>query len=473
MLGRRRLLIVAGLLTSMLGASIGMAAATAPAADEPAVVATPAAECGPGSRPETDIQGRVPLADHQSGRAAEGYTCNTELVGRYGPAQPWGTVGGFKVERYVDAAGHECAYYDSTLLFPTNLFSGTLGVIVLDMGDPANPVQTDRLVTPAMLSPHESLVLSAERGLLAAVLGNPAVGPGVVDVYDVTADCRHPRLLSSSPLGFFGHESGFAPDGRTFYAASPGTRTIVAVDLDDPLAPVPIWSGRYPSHGLSVSEDGNRIYVASLGAQEQGAADPGEGLLILDTSEIQGRVPNPQVREVGRLSWSNVSIPQNAIPVTIAGHPYVVEVDEFGAQSDVGAARIIDVADEGNPRVVSNLRLAVHQPENFAAQARDPGADSYVGGYSAHYCSVPTRIDPGIVACSMILSGLRIFDIRDPMNPREVAYFNAPAIGGFPEATNYAMSAPAFVPERREVWYTDGNSGFYAVRITNDAWPDG
>ena len=44
-------------------------------------------------------------------------------------------------------------------------------------------------------------------------------------------------------------------------------------------------------------------------------------------------MPNPEVREVARLTWDSMSIPQNAIPVTIDGHPYVVEIDEFGSQS--------------------------------------------------------------------------------------------------------------------------------------------
>jgi hypothetical protein len=36
-----------------------------------------------------------------------------------------------------------------------------------------------------------------------------------------------------------------------------------------------------------------------------------------------------------------------------------------------------------------------------------------------------------------------------------------------------AMSAPAFVPERGEVWYVDGNSGFYVLKLTNGVWPFG
>jgi hypothetical protein len=224
---------------------------------------------------------------------------------------------------------------------------------------------------------------------------------------------------------------------------------------------VPIWFGNYPSHGLSVSDDGNRIYVASL-----------DGLIILDTSEVQARVRFPEVTEVARLTWDSMSIPQNAIPITIGGHPYLVEIDEFGAQSAVGAGRIIDIGDETRPEVVSNLRLEVHQPEHFATTAGDAGANNPIQGYAGHYCSVPQRDDPGIVACSMILSGLRVFDIRDPHHPREIAYFNAPR----PErsvtaASSYAMSSPSFVPERQEIWYSDGYSGFYNVRVTNGAWP--
>ena len=433
-------------------------------AKEPPLKPTPQGRCGPGSRPETDIQGRVPLADHMSGRAAEGYTCNTRLVGSYVKPTVQGTVGGFKVERYRDKSGHDCAYYDTTLLFPTNLVDGEAGVNVMDMTDPANPTLTDRLVTPAMLSPHESLVVNKRRGLLAAVLSNAAFGPGFVDVYDISQDCRHPILRSSSFTGLFGHESGFAPDGRTFYSASPGTETIAAIDVSKPSTPGTTWLGRYDSHGLQISDDGDRAYVAGVGS----------GLIILDTSEVQNRVPNPQVTEIARLTWDSMSIPQNAIPITIKGHPYIVEIDEFGTLEEVGAARIIDIKNERMPRVISNMRLAVHQPENFDRIAADPNATSFLQGYAGHYCNVPTRVNPKIVACSMIKSGLRIFDIRDPRHPVEIAYFNAPLKPrAVVSASNWAMSSPSFVPQRREIWYSDGFSGFYAVRVTNDVWPGG
>ena len=474
--------IAAALALAVL-AACGSSTEPAKAVEAPA--ATARATCGPGSRPELGLQGRVSRAEHDSGRAAEGYSCNAELVGSYTIPNAYGTVGGFKVERYVDTAGRECAYYDTTLVFPLNVFDSEAGVNVMDMSDPVNPVLSERLLTPAMLTPHESLVVSQQRGILAAVTGNPALYPGQVDVYDVSQDCRHPVFKASAPVGTIGHESGMAPDGKTFYSASPGTHTLTAVDLSNPAAPVPIAVMPYATHGLSISDDGNRAYLAGVGlsgglcAFDVSCAVPDptldRALVILDVSQIQARVPGAQAREVARLAWSPISIPQNAIPFTRNGRPYLVEIDEFGRDGQVGAARIIDISDETRPVIVSDLRLEVHNPEHFAEIADDPGADFIGQGYAGHYCNVPTRDNPDIVACSMIISGLRVFDIRDVHRPREVAYFNAPLnprmVAVPTESSHYAMASPAFVPERREIWYTDVYSGFYVVRLTNGAWP--
>ena len=442
----------------------------------PALKPVPRARCGPGSIPEPGMQGRVAAADVAAGRTRNGYRCNVELLGRHGVA------GGFKVERFVDKAGRECAYYDTTLLFPTNaanLSEGLTGVAVLDMTDPRKPVETATLVTPAMQTPHESLVLNQKRGLLAAVTGNLLFAPGIVDIYDVNADCRNPVLKTSAPVGVLGHESGFAPDGNTFYASSLGGGTLTALDVTDPATPTPLHVGRYDTHSLSLSDDGNRAYLAaSAGFPRNEVGLPAEvsGLLVVDTSQIQARVPNPQTRVISALTWPTVTIPQATLPVTIGGRPYLVEVDEFSMNDEgratthgprVGAARIIDIADETKPSVVSDLRLEVHQREVRPQLVGDPETDNPVGGYAGHYCAVPSRVDPGIVACSFLASGLRVFDIRNPAAPKEVAYFVAPVT----TTGNAAFSGATFVPERREIWYSDGNSGFYALRLTNDAWP--
>jgi hypothetical protein len=185
-----------------------------------------------------------------------------------------------------------------------------------------------------------------------------------------------------------------------------------------------------------------------------------------------------------------VSIPQNALPITIKGHPYLVEIDEYTSTTvspdfsnpsalpynpagKVGAARIIDIGDDTKPVVISNMRLAVNQPAaRLGEQRNDPGASSSVQGYAGHYCAVPQRKDPTIVACSFIASGLRVFSIKDPYHPKEIGYFNGPIVPGVDlyHSGAFAMSAPAFVPERNEIWYTDGNTGFYVVRLTAGAF---
>lgn len=445
---------------------------------------TPKAVCGPNSNPETGLQGRVSAADVASGRASQGYWCNTQLLGRFGTPGGPGSAGGYKVFRYQDAAGHECGYYDSTLLFPLNGVTQpdqATGVYVLDMSNPANPVRTATLTSPAMLSPHESLSLNVARGLLAAGMGYPTTNPGFVDIYDLTDNCLDPQLLSSTPMGILGHEAAFSPDGDTFWVSSTTGHTLTALDVSDPTDPAVLWTTPiYRGHGLNISGDGRRLYLADTG---NFGATPA-GLAILDVSDVQDRVVPPNVTEIGRLTWDTVSIPQVPIPVTIGGTPYLVEIDEFARSlrsgdpaAPVGAARIIDITDETSPRIVSNIRLEVNMQEHVAETSGDPGARNPLQGYTGHYCAVPKLVNPGIVACTFILSGMRVFDIRDPAHPKEIAYFNGPlspahalGAGGAGPGGAYAMSAPAFDAASREIWYSDGTSGFYAVKVVNDAW---
>lgn len=459
------------------GLSVPLVARAASSPAQPPAVSDIA--CDPGGHPE-HMQGRVSAAEMQDGYAAAGYRCNTTLIGQYSD------IGGYRVQRYVDKSGHVCAYFDSTLLFPTNAVEGSThetGVFVLDMTDPAHPVRTTILSTPAMQSPHESLSLNQARGLLAADLGNPLAYPGWVDIYDVSQDCRNPQLDSSLPVGVLGHEGAFSPDGRTFWVSSAGGNTMTALDITNPKVPVPLWTQTGISvHGLNISNNGRTVYEADLGGSQ---AYHTAGLDIVDVSGIQNRTKGATGSTISHLTWPDVSLPQVPLPITIGGHSYLFEVDEFAtdgttggapaAESDtsahVGATRIIDIANPAKPRVVSDVRLAVDLTANRHLLANDPGASSSLQGYEAHYCAVPRRNDPGIVACSFIASGLRVFDIHDPLQPKEIAYFNAPVHN---TSGNYAMSAPAFDPVHGQIWYTDGNEGFFAVGLTPSAlryWP--
>ena len=455
------------------GAAVGKVA-------EPAEIAESAtrATCGAGSRPEPDLQGRVPIEDRQSGRSQEGYTCNLELKG-HEPGQ--GTS-------WQDAWYEDCAYYDTVFTGGNSPANPNMGVQVVDVSDSANPVRTDALQTPAMLDPWESLKVNEKRGLIAADAGWNVAGPLFFDVYDVKADCRHPTLLSSTPTIIAGHEGNWAPDGLTYYV---GTGKGI-VDVSNPRAPVPIVTtdGNGSGHGLSLNAEGTRMYaVNGSGAGGGATICSGNGLTIYDTSQIQARKPAPAMPVIGSVCWTDGSTAQHTILVHYGTKPYVVFVDEGGK----GAARMIDVSDEANPVVVSKMKLEIHLPDNDVQFQEDTATN---GGfrYEGHYCGVDRLQDPTAVACGYFQSGIRVFDVRDPYKPKEIAYFNPPAqvgqssrlkgsehahgllsTAGPPDlTTDWCSSQVRFVKQPNgdgELWTTCQDNGFMVLKFTNGAWP--
>ena len=433
---------------------------------EPALTPVPEAQCDANSTPLAGMQGRVTREQTESPEAERGWACNLKPISNHP------TPGGFRVWRYVDRAGHECAFYDASLLGPLNVVSLVAGpgqgVVVLDMSDPAHPKQTALLTDPGFLSPHEALNLNVKRGLLASESGSVGTEPSVLSIYDVSQNCLVPERLSNTLIAPVGHESGFSPDGNTFWIG--GVQGIVPVDVTDPRAPKVLLTINAFSHGVNLSADGNLMFGTNV---------VDGGLTIYDVSEIQARKPDPHVYELSRLVWTYGSIPQNTNPMTIDGHKYLLEYDEFAMKfnpptfnDEVGAARIIDIEDPAKPRVVSNLRLAVNQREAHNEASNDP---NFVPGsqttYSAHYCNIPRAVDPEIVACSFLNSGLRIFDIRDPEHPREVAYFVSPPAVNQGQRSDAAFSQPDFDAKTRDVWYSDAASGFWTVRLDKRVWP--
>jgi len=167
----KRFVVAAALAAATVGGGLSSSAigATTPYAGP-----TPDASCDSGSLPERE-QGRAPASDVPSGRSALGYRCNATQVSHSG------ATGGYRVERYVDRAGHECGYYDSTLLYPQNLADQGVegpGTYVMDMHDPAHPVHTDTLRSDR--EPRLRRRLGRQRELPApdAEGQQPARGPG-------------------------------------------------------------------------------------------------------------------------------------------------------------------------------------------------------------------------------------------------------------------------------------------------------
>jgi hypothetical protein len=473
----------------------------------PVPVTVPRAVCGPGDNPETALQGQVPANLRASG--FHGFNCNLQLIG-----QSKGDGANWQTTEYKDRAGHVCGYHGTSFSTANRTH---LGVPVVDLTDATNPKPTAYLTTTSMLDPWESLKVNERRQLLAADNGHNGGGGPEIDIYDVSADCRFPQLLSSIAVGtgtdggtvspVIGHEGAWAPDGLTYYGGDLRTNggQYYAVDTINPAAPklITTWHpGIANVHGMSISEDGKRGYFVSLSGGDN-LTDPNapatNGLLIYDTSQIQARVLNPQVPLISKLLWKDGSGAQHTIPVKIGGKPYVVFVDEAGSGGFSSAtqranacaagftpyplARIIDINDETNPTIVSRLALEVH-----AVKACSMTLPDLVGlgifTYGSHYCSVDNKQNATTLACGYFNSGIRVFDIRDPTHPKEIAYYNPAGVTTVSPGSNHVVgnnfvaggpdwcSAQIHLDaEKGTLWTTCQDNGVLMLKFTNNVWP--
>jgi hypothetical protein len=494
------LLISLVLLAVTAPASYAMSPAVAPMGLAPsarAAVLTAAAsaanvgkpQCQPGDRPETGLQGRVPPADRTSGRAVQGYTCNLKLVGAFASAS-FANFDSYK----------NCVYYSDNR-GGSGSFIGQGGPadgggVVLDVSNPAHPVKTAYLTAWAMKNAGESLRVNIARGLLVADYYNLNSAEPVrsLAVYDVSKDCRYPQLLADIQAmpNAVGHEGCFQPNGMAYYMAS-STLTITPIDLSDPAHPREMsapWP--LPVHGCSISADGNRGYfeVTALAS-----TPPGTGTMVIaDTSAVQARSSNPQLQIIGT-SNAPFGVQQSSYPLTYSGHPYVFDWSEAlpqgrtcaaDAPSTFGYARFIDIADELHPQQVSSLINEVQDPANCAEVTGDDssqtqglaegdpfwataGASLFL--YDTHYCRPDRLQDPTIMACAQFGSGLRVYDIRNPYQPREIAYYNTGVASAANGSLDFAVAPPVIRRDLGQIWWVTLYQGFHVAQFEAGTWP--
>lgn len=101
---------------------------------------------------------------------------------------------------------------------------------------------------------------------------------------------------------------------------------------------------------------------------------------------------------------------------------------------------IIDIADPATPKIVNQIQLEIQLPQNVNARAADVTGDG-IFGYESHYCSVDRESNPTALACGYFQSGIRVFNVVDPLHVREIAYYNPPAQTGKGLALQHSLHA--------------------------------
>jgi len=461
--------------------SLGSGARAAPTA------AVPRPLCQPGDKPDTGLQGQIPLADRVLARATEGYSCNLKVVGGLEEG------GGVTFDTYKN-----CAYVSE---FPA-------GVGTIDVSDPADPRQTALLTGDAAKQISESMRVNATRGLLVMDVGEVA-GPNewhMLDVYDVKQDCAHPKRLGSFDLSpAMGHEGWFSPDGTVYYmaTASGGRITglgkyVFPIDLTDPSKPrlMATWSD-VNAHGGSESDDGKTGYQCQQGGTPGGSAGTPDGVRIVDTSDVQAHHARTDQKVIGFVPTGDNSLCQATYPVTYHGRAFLIQFGEstpgrefrFGPQvcgrnpSNFAYPHIFDISDPSRPVLAGRLMREVDLPANCEAVNNDfdPTATMFGQVYDVHMCSPDRLHDPTILACAQFMSGLEVYDIRDPYHPKELAYYRMGTVGAqavmhpqwraTPQSVEAVGARPVVRADRGQIWFVSSWTGFHVVRFENGVYP--
>ncbi|TDU25659.1 hypothetical protein DFR24_4104 [Panacagrimonas perspica] len=467
---------------------------------------------------ETGLQGQVPLADQMSGRAAQGYRKGLRLVGQNTILD--------RGANFSMAWLDDCAYVTTTspgqIFGPLSSpyldpqFNPLNGMAVIDASDPRNPELVRILQSPAMLAPHESLQANQARHIIVATRG----GGTAFDVYEAT-DCRNPVLRASinigigvtlpplPPLpggvgtidqgvGFGGHALCITDDGRTAYATS-SIQTNAVLDLADLSNPRVLQIFAPAAHDCGLSPDGNRLYLAQFGFVSLGLGIPNgpavgqNGMGIYDVSTIQNRTApvaplllGPAPPLVGFLGWTNVldgeapsAGSHTARWFRNNGRTYLYSSDEWPTAGICpwSHSRIIDITDDAHPVLVSNIVLEVNQLANCGTTEID------VANYSAHYVGFDDVNNATTLFTTNYTAGMRVLDIRDPRNPREIAYWhpvpnpNTPAVAAaefFGSSGDRWDAVPTYVryrPETGHIWLASYSAGFQILEFTQSAGP--
>ena len=481
----------------------------------PAALAESFCVPGPGDIPETTLQGGLTNDKLNAPGGFQGEQCGMRQVGY----EPLGLRGSFGD---VQIIGH-CAY--ASMRDPSNLALPTTGTAVVDMRIPSAPVWTLTLRTPAMQRAYSALEI--QKGIMVGAFKDFGPnGTNPFDVYDVSGDCLNPRFMATTNTASGNHDGWLTPDTNTYYGIPFGGQTIQqnpnridvhVMDVADKANPKQLlnWNRlQLPEevqartlptrnfHDISTNEDGTRLYLALYGGNNalggfpaDGSGRCANGLLILDSTDVALRRPNPKLNYISFLSWCDQQIdPDYGDGSTAAAHateyiihengkPYIVSTDESAAGLDGGFAvtclqrtysRLIDISDETAPRVVATFKPDVHKRENCEAKADGTPPRILAEQINAgmlHYIGFDNRQKMRLVYFAGANQGIRVVDYRDPQHPKEIAYYKAPNVATTRAGENdFTRPDPRYDPAACLIYTGWNQAGLRVLELTNPAY---
>jgi hypothetical protein len=194
------------------------------------------------------------------------------------------------------------------------------------------------------------------------------------------------------------------------------------------------------------------------------------GLIILNI----GDVTRPQL--VGRLDFAPPFIPNIAVhsvlPLTGRGIA-VVNSEAIASRGNepLNHASTVDISDPSKPRLLATFPLPQPPPGAPFDSFYDRGGRFGPHNTSMLYHSPYTDHSDKLIYLTYFNAGLRIVDIEDPRNPREVGYFLPPdpvqRFGPQPPDALVLQSEDVLVDKRGNIYLSNKNQGLWILRYSD------
>jgi hypothetical protein len=357
------------------------------------------------------------------------------------------------------------------------------GWSVLDVTDPAAP----RYCT-YVPGPENSWTIQIQVADAKMITGLERIAPGWGGadgepctegffIFDVSQPTQ-PKQIGHFKTGSTGTHRNFYDGGNLVHAAAgaPGLTGKIyrSVDITDPASPREIGRFSLPeqesgavTNGLKFSchgpahIEGNRAYL-SYGDG---------GGIILDVTDMS------QPTLVSQLAFRGITATQGIHTYLPLPRRKIALINDEAIRENgdenLNLAGIADISDERRPRMLSLFPLPEPPPEselrNFYDKAGRFGPHNH--HHSNHQPCLEDRDD--LAYLTYFNAGLRVYDIRDARQPKEIAYF-IPAdpterIGTKPSRL-VAQSEDVIVDRRGFIYLSDKNHGIHILRL-KEIWP--
>jgi hypothetical protein len=355
------------------------------------------------------------------------------------------------------------------------------GLALFDVTDPADPVELGRLATGGRGVHELDLVQQGDRVLALLAVPDTEVRPGGVGdvrIVDVT-DPRRPVQLAAWGAGaglgtdlrggigchhrIYAHSARASADGRRAYV-SYWDAGVVVLDISDPAVPRVAGHLTYEDW-----EPGTTHSVAEAGG--------GKLLLIADEETVFSRPPGLTLQlhtDSGPLTVRGCAA-DGARPLDAEG---VIQADLIGAGRACSSASLPEVrgrvalVDEGGCGLADKAAALAAQGARamLLTQIGGPQSDPLVGarlpvvGISAQdgdrlKAALAGGTLPVTLPAERPWGGLRIWDIGDLNQPRQVAVYQTPNSVAFPAPNDgyFTLHNPEVAGDLAVLaWWTDG-----------------